>query len=91
MQKPSSPPIGTQELERGLRAGRAGDALKIGVAAVALLLIFNSGGLARWTQALPSSTTNAWIAERANDWHRLMVRLGPGAVFEEVRERYRIE
>ena len=85
------PDLGTTELERGMRAGRARDAALIGLIAVTLLLVVNSGGLARWTQTLPSSETNAWLAERAGDWHALMTRLGPAAWFEQARERLRPE
>ena len=91
MHAPKDPNVGTEELERGMRAGRAVDILKIGLIAVALLLVFNSDGLAKWTQTLPSSATNAWLAEQADGWHQLMTRLGPAALFDRLRERWRID
>lgn len=81
--------IGTQDLERGMRAGRARDFASIASIAVAMLLVVNSGGLVRWTQALPSTPTTAWLAERADDWHRLMLRAGPAAAFESLRQSVR--
>ncbi len=80
-------PIGTEELERSMRAGRARDvAIILGVVAVTLLVV-NSGGLVKWTQALPSAPHNAWLAERAAEWHTVMRRLGPAEWFEKLRER----
>ncbi len=81
------PMVGTEELERGLRAGQAWHVAVIGVIAVTMLLTVNSGGLARWTQALPSNAATAWLAERAADWHALMLRLGPAATYERLRRR----
>ena len=83
--------LGRDELERNMRPGRAADAARIGLIAAAMLLAINSGGLVKWTQELPSTATNAWIAERAADWHHLMMRLGPAAVFERLRKSIRPE
>ena len=80
---------GTDELERGMKPGRAADVARIGLIAVALLLIFNAGGLARWTQNLPSSAGNAWIAEMAGEWNAAMQKLGPAAWFDAIRDRVR--
>lgn len=88
---PEEPALGTEELEKGMRPGRAGHAALIGAVTVVLLLVFNAGGLARWTQHLPSTPANAWIAERAADWHGLMTRLGPSAWFDALRRRVRGE
>lgn len=86
---PVDPSLGTEDLERGMRPGHARDVAIIGLVAVAMLLVFNSGGLAKWTEGLPSSQTTAWIAERAGDWHRRMLDLGPAKAFESVRQRLR--
>lgn len=83
------PELGTEELEKGMRPGRARDVGRIGLIAVALLLVINSGGLAKWTESLPSTASNAWIAERAFDWHELMKKLGPAVVFERIRDAIR--
>lgn len=86
---PVDPELGTEELERNMCPGHATDVARIAGIAIAMLLVFNSGGLARWTETLPSSERNAWIAERAGDWHALMLRLGPAALFERLRESVR--
>lgn len=85
------PALGTEELEKGMRPGRVGHVAVIGAVTVALLLVCNAGGLARWTQSLPSTPANAWIAERAADWHGLMTRLGPSAWLDALRSRVRGE
>jgi hypothetical protein len=81
--------LGTEELEKGMRPGHAGHVAFIMTTTVLLLLIFNAGGLARWTQDLPSTPTNIWLAERAADWHRVMTDLGPAAWFDALRTRVR--
>ena len=83
--------LGTIELENGMRPGRAADVLRIGFIAVVMLLVFNAGGLAKWTQSLPSSATNAWIAELAGAWHNAMQHLGPAELFDWLRERFKID
>jgi hypothetical protein len=80
---------GTEDLERSMRPGRAREFALIYLLVAAMLLVFNSGGLVRWTQALPSTAANAWIADRAGEWHALMLRLGPAARFERLREEVR--
>ncbi len=79
--------LGTEELERGMRPGRARDAGLILLIAVAVVAIFNSGGLVRWTERLPSSDVSVWIIERALQWDDTMRRLGPATLFEQIRER----
>lgn len=91
MQQPSEPARGTEELEKGMTPGRARDALKVGLIAVAVLLAFNSGGLAKWTQSLPSNAFYVGIAETASDWDQAMRRVGPAELFEALRERFKIE
>ena len=85
------PELGTVELERGMHPGRARDVAWIGLIAVAMLLVFNAGGLAKWTQTLPSTATNAWVAEMAGAWHTLQRDLGPAKWFDDLRERARGE
>lgn len=91
MQKPVDQALGTHELERGMAPGRARDVLKIGLIVIAMLLVFNAGGLAKWTQSLPSNAAYAWLAETASDWEQTMRRYGPAELFERLRERYKIE
>ncbi|MEZ5852490.1 MAG: hypothetical protein R3D68_17800 [Hyphomicrobiaceae bacterium] len=81
--------LGTEELEHGMRPGRARDAALIIVIVVAMLALFNSGGLVRWAERLPSSDASFWINERALQWDDAMRRLGPATLFEQIRERIR--
>ena len=53
--------------------------------ATAVLLLFNSAGLVKWTQQLSSSSLNVWLAERAADWDRLM-HTPPARVFEVLKK-----
>jgi hypothetical protein len=62
----------------------------IAVNAVLLLLLFNSEGLVQWTQRLPSNPVNAWLAERAADWNRMM-HVSPADMFESVRRLLKVE
>ncbi|MFM9941713.1 MAG: hypothetical protein ACKVP7_19690 [Hyphomicrobiaceae bacterium] len=87
MRKDDQENIGTEDLERGMRAGHARQFAAIAAIAVLLLATVNSGGLARWTQALPSNAMNLRLAELAGDWHALMTRLGPAALYERLRPR----
>jgi hypothetical protein len=82
--------IGTQDLEKGLRSSPASTFRTIAINAVVLLLVFNSAGLVRWTQALPSNPATAWLAERAADWHRLM-QIPPADVYESVKKVLKVE
>ncbi len=81
--------LGTQELEAGMRPRSARDVAVIATIVVLMLAVFNSGGLARWTQGLPSSAANVWLADRAADWHDAMKRLGPSSWFDGIRARFR--
>ena len=85
------PELGTAELERGMHSGRAREVAWIGLIAVAMLLVFNAGGLAKWTQTLPSNATNAGLAEAADAWHTALRDLGPAKWFDDLRERVRGE
>lgn len=87
MQRNRNSDIGTEDLERGMRAGKASHFAQIAAIAVLMLATINSGGLARWTQSLPSTPLNLWIAELAADWHALMLQAGPAALYEQLRER----
>jgi hypothetical protein len=81
--------IGTKDLEKGMRPSRASAFATIAVNAILILLVFNSGGLVRWTQQLPSSPATAWLAERAADWDRLM-RVPLPEMFEQLKKRLQI-
>lgn len=91
MKIPARSDPGTVELEKGMRSGKASHVAAIAAIVFALLATFNAGGLARWTQALPSSETNLWVAERAFEWQETMTRLGPARWFETLRARLRGE
>lgn len=81
--------LGTEDLERGLRPSNARGVAIIAAVAIAMLLVFNSQGLLTWTQALPSSATNIWLAERAADWHERMERAGAAQYMERLRAKLR--
>lgn len=87
MSSRNDPETGTEDLERGMQAGRAVHVSVIALIAGSMLLAANSGGLAKWTQTLPSTPVNIWLAERAGDWHALMLRLGPAAIYERLKSR----
>jgi hypothetical protein len=87
--EPADSEMGTQDLEKGMRPSRASAFATIAAIALTLLLVFNSGGLVRWTQQLPSGPVAAWVAERAADWDRLM-RVPPPEMLEYVKKRLQI-
>ena len=72
MPQPTSEVVGTLDLEKGMRPSPASTFRTIAVNALILLLLFNSAGLVQWAQRLPSTPVNAWLAERAADWNRMM-------------------
>ena len=82
--------IGTEELERGLRPSRAAAFATIACNAVLVLLIFNSAGLVKWAQGLPSHPVSIWVAERAADWGRAM-QTSPAEMYEAVRQRLKVD
>jgi hypothetical protein len=86
---PADGELGTQDLEKGLRPSRASAFAIVAANALILLLVFNSGGLVRWTQQLPSGPVAAWVAERAADWDRLM-RVPLPEMFEHLKKRLQI-
>jgi len=62
----------------------------IALNAVILLLVFNSEGLVQWAQRLPSNAVNAWLAERAADWNRMM-HVPPADLLESVKKRLKAD
>lgn len=82
--------IGTEELEKGLRASRASAFATIACNAALVLLVFNGAGLERWAQMLPSHPVSIWVAERAADWHKLM-QVSPAEMYESIRQRIKVE
>ena len=84
---PSVNDPGSQDLEKGLRPSRASAFATVAVNAILLLAVFNSGGLVRWTQQLPSGAVTAWVAERAADWDRLM-HVPPPEMFQYVKKLF---
>ena len=90
MPEPTQDDLGTLELEKGLRPSPASCFRTIALITVLLLLVFNSGGLVRWTQQLPSNPVNVWLAERAADWDRMM-HVPPADVFESLKKFLKVE
>lgn len=82
--------MGTEELEKGLRASPASAFATIACNAVLVLLIFNSAGLVKWAQLLPSHPASIWVAERAADWHKIM-QTSPADMSEAIRQRLKVE
>jgi hypothetical protein len=83
--------LGTKDLEKGLRPSPASAFLTPAAIVLMLLLVFNSAGLLRWTERLPANPATAWMADRASDWHRLMVRLGPAVAFDSLRRLLKVD
>ena len=82
---------GTIELETGMRPQRLRVLPPIMAIALALLLVFNSQGLVKWTQNLPSTTFNQHVADAAGWWHGAMTRLGPAKAFDTLRDAIGVE
>jgi hypothetical protein len=79
-------PLGKEDLEAGMRPTRARDFAVIAVIAVAMLLIFNSRSLVEWTRQPQPGPGIAAFEKPAAAWHDWMVRLGPAAGFEKLRQ-----
>lgn len=90
MTEPTDEALGTHDLEKGMRPSPAYTFQTIAVNALILLLLFNSAGLVRWAQQLPSTPSNTWLAERAADWDRLM-HVPPADVLEGAKRLLRVE
>ncbi len=82
---------GTIELEAGMRPQRLTVLPLIIAIALAILLVFNSYGLARWSRNLPPSTFNLHVADAAAWWNDQMIRLGPAKAFDALREAIGVE
>jgi hypothetical protein len=82
---------GTRDLEAGMRPSTAGSFIPIATVAVALLFVFNSAGLVRWTENLPPSRFNTFLSDAANVWHDAMNAAGPARLFEIVKEAIEVD
>ncbi len=82
---------GTIELETDMRPQRLWVLPQIAGIALALLLVFNSQGLVKWSKDLPSSTFNERVAAGAAWWHELMTTLGPAKAFAALHEAIGVE
>ncbi len=78
--------VGTEDLEAGMLPSRASSFATIAVIAVALLAIFNARSLVEWTRQPQPGPGIAAFEKPAVAWHDWMVRLGPAAGFEELRQ-----
>lgn len=82
--------LGTEDMEKGMRPSSVSTGATILANVLLILLVFNSDGLMRWTQRLPSSPVAIWLAERAADWDALMNR-PPADVMRTLRAKFRID
>lgn len=82
---------GTIELEAGMRPQRLRVLPPIIAIALAILLAFNSQGLAKWSRNLPPSTFNLQVADAAAWWHELMLKLGPAKAFQALHDAIGVE
>ncbi len=83
--------LGTHDLEAGMRPSRAGAFMPVMAITVALLFVFNSAGLVRWTQNLPPSQLGTALSDAANVWHDAMTWAGPARLFEVLKETIGVE
>lgn len=82
---------GTIELEEGMRPQPLKVLPPIIAIALAILLVFNSHGLAKWSRDLPPSTFNLHVADAAAWWHERMMQLGPAKAFDVLRDAIGVE
>lgn len=82
---------GTIELEAGMRPQRLRVLPPIIAIALAILLVFNSQGLAKWSRDLPPSAFNLHVADAAAWWHEKMLKLGPAKAFERMSDAIGVE
>ena len=90
-QPSGAPALGTHDLEAGMRPSSATSFVPVIGLAVALLFVFNSAGLVRWTQNLPPSRLNTALSDAANVWHDAMTAAGPARLFAIVRDSLGVE
>ncbi|TXL71227.1 hypothetical protein FHP25_30840 [Vineibacter terrae] len=83
--------LGTHDLEAGMRPSRASAFIPVMAITVALLFVFNSAGLVRWTQNLPPGQLGTALSDAANVWHDAMTWAGPARLFEVLKETIGVE
>lgn len=83
--------LGTLDLEAGMRPSRMTALIPVMAISVALLFVFNSAGLVRWTQNLPPSQMNTALSNAANVWHDAMTAAGSARLFDAVKETISVE
>lgn len=83
--------LGTEDLERGMRPSRIGAVVPVMAIAVALLFVFNSAGVVRWTQNLPPGPVGTALSDAANVWHDAMMAAGPARVFDAIKQAIGVE
>jgi len=82
---------GTIELEADMRPQRLRVLPPIIAIALAILVVFNSHGMTKWSRDLPPSAFNLHVADAAAWWHDLMTKLGPAKASEALREAVGVE
>ena len=81
--------IGTEDLEKGMRASRASSFVVIAAIAVAMLMLSNSQALVSWTRQPQPGPVIAALQKPATAWHAMTVDLGTAADYERLRARLR--
>lgn len=69
-----------------MRPSRVAALVPVMAISVALLFVFNSAGLVRWTQNLPPSPLNTALSDAANAWHDAMTAAGPARLFAAIKD-----
>lgn len=82
---------GVHDLEAGMRPSRLSQFVPVAVVVVALLFVFNSAGLVRWTQNLPPGRTGTALSDAANVWHDAMTAAGPARLFDWLKDAIGVE
>jgi hypothetical protein len=83
--------LGTHDLEAGMRPSKRAALTPVMAIAVALLFVFNSAGLVRWTQNLPPSALATNLSDAANLWHEAMMAAGPARLFAAAKDLIGVE
>jgi hypothetical protein len=80
-------PLGTEDLEAGMRPSKAFDVVTIATILVVVLMLVNPRALVEWTRQPQPGPLIAALERPAVAWHGWMTALGPAAWFDDLRQR----